>query len=117
MYSRYSFPRGEGVKLPENYSGCAFSRGAPPPAPPHDPPPLKRPEPPLPLPVPMPPKEELPPSPPPAELPQKPPLAMLPALTGALDFDQLLILGLILLLLHSGEDREIVLWLILLLFC
>lgn len=39
------------------------------------------------------------------------------SLLNTLDFDQLLLLGLILLLSHTGEGSDIILWLGLLLFC
>lgn len=122
MYSRYyGSSKGE-VRLPENYSGCAFPRDAvqkPSAAPPHyDPPPIKKP-----LTDPPPAASESPEDPSETqaepcakEIPTPPARPSLSVPLG-MDFDQLLILGLILLLLHGGEDSEIVLWLVLLLFC
>lgn len=126
MYSRYYPNRKDGVRLPENYSGCAFPKerseeeSAPvrstrePPLtkkPPEDAPTL----PPLPLPpAPLPPA---PLPPPPEDPPSTPADGLLSRLTHLLDFDQLLILGLILLLLQSDADAQTVLWLLLLLFC
>ena len=128
MYSRYDAIRPEKkLHIPEHYSGCAFSAGAPTDAPPHA----------LGVARPTPPQESerasppmlssTPPdkkSPPPQEEPTTPceptathaPAPFVP-FAGGLDFDQLLILGLILLLSHSGKDSDIVLWLGLLLFC
>lgn len=40
-----------------------------------------------------------------------------PAFPGGMSFDELLIIGLILLLSHSEQDSDIILWLALLLFC
>lgn len=123
MYSRYYSNRKEEVRLPENYSGCAFPRehgvteGIPAPIL-RDPPPTKKPpeEPPhepapppaLPLPVPV---HEDP------ALPAPNSEGLLSRLSNLLEFDQMLILGLILLLLQSGENTETVFWLVLLLFC
>ena len=122
MYSRYSKATEGEIRLPENYSGCAFSRAPSPPpvAPPHRDPPLTK------KPTELPPA--LPPPPPaieeateePTALPLSPthrPEGLLARVTAAFDPDQLLILGLILLLLQSGEETETVLWLVLLLFC
>lgn len=125
MYSRYyGSSKGE-VHLPENYSGCAFPRDAvgkspaAPPVPPHyDPPPTKKP-----LTDPPSAASESPADPPEtqaepyAKEPSTPPAPPSLSVPLGMDFDQLLILGLILLLLHGGEDSEIVLWLVLLLFC
>ncbi len=143
MYSRYYGNRQGDLRLPENYSGCAFPREAtekerthtsPPPSFLHDPPLTKKPpaDPP-PLILPSVPEEDPPtsendackeaPSPAPSSAPPLPAPTDAPAhgllshLSKGLDFDQLLIMGLILLLLHSGEDSEMVLWLVLLLFC
>ena len=129
MYSRYYGKQGEKVRLPENYSGCAFSKdnatdGArtphPPPPLPHDPSPLKMPPPDPPAPPPPPlykDAEALATDSPPSSPPPLPPSGgLLPKLNvSGTELDTLLILGLILLLLHNGEDTEIVLWLLLLL--
>ena len=120
MYSRYSTPRREALHIPENYSGCAFSKASPPPTMPipHDPPPVVK----APLPSPTCDLEEKkapapPPPPPPPALPKGEREGILSWIKDGEEFDRFLILGLIALLLHSGEDKEIVLWLSLLLFC
>lgn len=145
MYSRYSNQREKPIRVPEHYSGCAFSDIRPtdsslkvhsidkqePTAPP--PPPVCK----IPIPAePSPPSEVMT-----AEKGQETyavantnhtakqakalpaihnPFASLGkglSLADGLDFDQLLILGLILLLSHSGQDTEIIWWLGLLLLC
>jgi hypothetical protein len=117
MYSRYSTPSSrEALRVPENYSGCAFSKASAAPTPPVPPPVVKAP---LPIPVPTTKEEQTPALPPPP--PPTPPKAeregILSWIKDGEEFDRFLILGLIALLLHSGEDKEIVLWLSLLLFC
>ena len=104
MYSRYP------DRLPEHYSGCAFRQGR------EDRPPISVPfsEAPPPPPSPCP-----PPSPP---QPQEKPSCdlfggVLPALPGGLESDELLLIGLILLLARSGEGSDVLPWLALLLFC
>lgn len=104
MYSRYP------DRLPEHYSGCAFRQGR------EDRPPISVPfsEAPPPPPSPCP-----PPSPP---KPQEKPSCdlfggVLPALPGGLESDELLLIGLILLLARSGEGSDVLPWLALLLFC
>ncbi|MBQ9773809.1 MAG: hypothetical protein IJW30_04010 [Clostridia bacterium] len=121
MYSRYPH-RHEAVRLPEHYSGCAFSAPQKPyggerqleiakPTPPVLPPDPK----PEPEPEPCPPPIEPPPFPVPCEE-KKPPSPPLPLpFANGLDFDQLLLLGLILLLWGNESDRDVVLWLGLLL--
>lgn len=129
MYSRYSSGRGEKpLHVPEHYSGCAFPKVLQ-----KDPSPravdIARPTP-LPPPSlpPDPPQsdaecdEPISPPPPPSEAEPKqekdiPASAHPLPFVNGLDFDQLLILGLILLLSHQGTDPDIVLWLGLLLFC
>lgn len=96
MYSRYP------DRLPEHYSGCAFRQGR------EDRPPIS---------VPF---SEAPPPPPPK--PQEKPSCdlfggVLPALPGGLESDELLLIGLILLLARSGEGSDVLPWLALLLFC
>ena len=122
MYSRYSTPRHEALRVPENYSGCAFTKASPPSSVPHphDPPPVVKA--PLPIPshacevaeAPAPPSS---PVPPPHMMPKAEREGILSWIKDGEEFDRFLILGLIALLLHSGEDKEIVLWLSLLLFC
>lgn len=98
MYSRYP------DRLPEHYSGCAFRQGR------EDRPPIS---------VPF---SEAPPPPPPPPKPQEKPSCdlfggVLPALPGGLESDELLLIGLILLLARSGEGSDVLPWLALLLFC
>lgn len=113
MYSRYSDRRDTPIRVPENYGGSAFAKSADgeaaryievaKPTPPEWTPP--------PAPPPRVPPETQEPCPPP--LPQKPRADALSA--GGLDFDQLLILGLILLLWGNERDGDVILWLALLL--
>ncbi len=142
MYSRYhNSPSGK-IQLPENYSGCAFSersaerpvprplssteraseRPAPRPLPSGDthrveiatptaPPPPAASAAPLPPPLPTPPLPD--PAPPPAQKP----LVGAPTLLQGLGFEELLLLGLIVLLASGEQHSDIVLWLVLLLFC
>lgn len=105
MYSRYP------DRLPEHYSGCAFRQGR------EDRPPISVPFSEAPPPPP-------PPPPPPVPLPkpkEKPSCDLfggaLPVLPGGLEGDELLLVGLILLLARSGEGADILPWLALLLFC
>lgn len=93
MYSRYP------DRLPEHYSGCAFRQGR------EDRPPIS---------VPF---SEAPP-PKPQEKPSCDLFGgVLPALPGGLESDELLLIGLILLLARSGEGSDVLPWLALLLFC
>lgn len=139
MYSRKSGRASLPPRMPEHYNGWAFQ----PPAPPKDRPPKfeendgKRP-----APMPMPPKQEihesyprplpfLPPPPipkPPREENSLPPPPLPPSfehLLGKsgflrsmnLDFEELLLIGLIVLLGSTGEDGELPLLLALLLLC
>ncbi|MBQ8311474.1 MAG: hypothetical protein IJX80_10730 [Clostridia bacterium] len=150
MYSRYSNRPEKPIRIPEHYSGCAFSEYRTEDAPTRtlgvakpSPPPQEPPSPTI-LVVPT--------EPPPSvsqepqahrkedeecllphaskEAPSKPKEEARPAMKSllggfgkgltfskGLDFDQLLILGLILLLSHSEQDSEIVWWLGLLLLC
>lgn len=110
MYSRYP------DRLPEHYSGCAFRQGR------EDRPPISVPfsEMPSAPPPPPPPPPSCPPPPPPK--PQEKTSydlfgGVLPALPGGLEGDELLLVGLILLLARSGEGADILPWLALLLFC
>ena len=118
MYSRYDNRTAERLRIPENYSGCAFPKENKAPAPPHyvevaKPTPYED--------APRPPNEKvIPEDPTVKETVVKNEKAPPPADSGSLfsnglDFEQLLILGLILLLSHNGEDPDIVLWLGLLL--
>lgn len=135
MYSRYQNRSDQPIQIPEHYGGSAF---APPPS--HREPPIK----PHPHPVdaarPSPPPKKTPPLPPPAPLsPSTPPSDRVPenadilppspqkgfseVLGGAFPFshgigsEELLLLGLILLVAQSGKDPDVILWLALLLFC
>lgn len=108
MYSRYP------DRLPEHYSGCAFRQGR------EDRPPISVPFSETPPPPPPPPPSLCPPPPPPK--PQEKPSCdlfggVLPALPGGLESDELLLIGLILLLARSGEGSDVLPWLALLLFC
>ncbi len=103
MYSRYP------DRLPEHYSGCAFRQGR------EDRPPIS-----VPFSETLPPPQ--PPSPCPPPKPQEKPSCdlfggVLPALPGGLESDELLLIGLILLLARSGEGSDVLPWLALLLFC
>ncbi len=131
MYSRFS-GKNENVRLPEHYGGCAFSPQQAPPPPRQAHPSIGKPTPP-PTPPPPPPSEE------PRETPRKESIPdeipnkekhspALPALrlgnlgvsfpfSHGIGFEELLILGLILLLSQNGEERDVVLILALLLFC
>ena len=125
MYSRFSDASGRSIRVPEHYSGVAFSERPPrppeplpkkrlpevaTPSPPKEPPQAKEPPPP---PVP----HLLPPPPPPREPSQKPPFGLSVPFLRGIGFEELLLLGLILLLAQSEEDPSTVLWLALLLFC
>ena len=133
MYSKKSGRASVPPRMPAHYNGWAFQ----PPEPPKDRPPKlegapeKRPEPPVsgkqelhqsyPRPLPF-----LPP--PPISEPPKGEKPLLPSLehlfgnggllhSGGLDFEELLLIGLIVLLSSSGEDNELPLLLALLLLC
>lgn len=109
MYSRYP-DRGERpIRLPEHYSGCAFRQDG------EKPPPIS---------AQFSESVALPPPPPPPgkHALQKDPLrnlfgGVLPDLPGGMRGDELLLVGLILLLARSEEGSDIALWLALLLFC
>ena len=145
MYSRANNRSDQPIRIPEHYSGCAFSGAKSDGSPkkeehftPHRYPEAAKPTPPkptkedhstldspqkikfaapLPVPVPIPPSKE------------KPPIAPQPfqGLFGSvgtafpfshgLGFDEILIIGLILLLGRTSQDSDVVLWLALLLFC
>ena len=105
MYSRFPKPSDRPIRLPEHYSGCAFSDAEPIP---HAPPPQ---------PSPCPPKEQ-----------EDSPSGMKGEITsifgrslnlfsGGLQFEELLLIGLILLLARSEQESDVILWLALLLFC
>lgn len=138
MYSRFPGRTDRPIRLPENYSGCAFSSAPPqvpsPPEAPSEHPPMQGPFTSMPPPEAPPkgamPKEEdmIPPgpmvSPPPDRRPPEIPDTLrslfggkFPAFPGGMDFDELLLLGLIILLSHTEQQSDIVLWLALLLFC
>ena len=114
MYSRFPRPSERPVRLPEHYSGCAFA--APQPAP-EAPPQPRVPD------RPAPPGPEARTDAGPA-CPAPPPLSLSllagkdgKPRPGGLGFDELLLLGLILLLAHTGQSSDVILWLALLLFC
>ena len=135
MYSRYEARRESPIRLPENYSGTAFSgRPSPDSADTHRVE-IAKPSP-LGAVYPSPPPHKEPPKPLlPAELPvpahndghkeSPPPVSHAPALPlhvgvpflHGIGFEELLILGLILLLSHTDEQSDVILWLALLLFC
>lgn len=144
MYSRASNRSQEPIQIPEHYSGCAFSTaGAAKPLPQKEPPsaPVRYPEATKPTPIkipkedPPPMEEQKKPSPPPLPIPLPPPKSHsaphtpqpIQGLLGAvgsafpfshgLGFEELLLLGLILLLGRTSQDSDVVLWLALLLFC
>lgn len=121
MYSRYPDRPGRPLRLPEHYSGCAFRQEP------------ERSEP-APISVPFAETPAQPPPPHPSALPAPPapqkqpghtPPApacelfggVLPTLPGGAAGDELLLIGLILLLAHSGEGTDVLPWLALLLFC
>ena len=123
MYSRSQNRSEAAIRIPEHYSGCAFSK-APPPEKPREEPPRPRPiEPTRPSPPPKAPPPLLPPPSPTHKEP--PPLAESPLgglgkafpFSHGVGFEELLLLGLILLLGQSGSDPDMILWLALLLFC
>ena len=130
MYSRFQNRPEHEIRIPEHYSGCAFS--------PTPPPEKHREDPPRPRPLeptrPSPPPKSPPPAllPPPREpnsekSPVSPAVAVSQGLFGSLGkafpfshglgFEELLLLGLILILGQSGSDPDMILWLALLLFC
>lgn len=118
MYSRFSRNGDRAIRIPEHYSGCAFSEIAA-----SAPPPREEPLPPPSAPAhtaeshgekQAPPKE--------ADRPALLPLSLsignhLPFLGGSLGSEELLLIGLILLLARSEQDNDLILWLVLLLFC
>ena len=123
MYSRYQpSARTEPFRLPENYGGCAFSEQRRPTPP--EPPDGGRLEIATPTPA-VPPPPEAPLRAP--EVPRKDAAPLTPALLAplghafpfshGLGFEELLILGLILLLARTDEPGDTLLWLVLLLFC
>ena len=145
MYSRYHNPSGKTVQIPDNYSGCAFAEpkvhvvSEKSPAhrehftPPTDVRRVEVAKPTLPDPAPTlmpisqtPPQKESKPKEAPANQSQPPTLPAsglfgnlgkhLP-LSQGLGFEELLLLGLILLLSQTEQSSDIVLWLALLLFC
>ena len=139
MYSRFQNRPDPDIRIPEHYSGCAFSKPSPsaPKKPDENVSPVKtRPHPVTPT-KPSPPPHK---SPPPALLlppheeqeentskTQSPPVSLMEKpferlgkafpFSHGIGFDELLLLGLILLLSQSGKDEDTVLWLALLLFC
>ena len=111
MYSRYPGREEPPLRLPEHYSGCAFRRDGEnrPPIPTTFEEPDRGPD-------------RQPPPPQTCAPPQHDPLrnlfgGVLPDLPVGMHGDELLLVGLILLLARSEEGADIALWLALLLFC
>lgn len=147
MYSRFPPERREKIRLPEHYSGCAFSPDSPypPPAPedrekkePHGRVSVDsnsdartesrkedRENPPKELPKESPLEEGTQAESTPLPITESPKKATGLSLFGnhglsipiGLSFDELLLIGLILLLARSETESDIILWLVLLLFC
>lgn len=144
MYSRYHPTPKKPIVLPKGYSGCAFSESKSEKATslPNDSPRVEigKPTPSVvqsTIPAPKPHGENSPPLPPPPSDPPAtshaehtpPALQEIPILGKLMDpqksfpfghglgFEELLLLGLILLLSHTEENSDVVLWLALLLFC
>ncbi len=131
MYSRYHDRNGAPLRVPEHYSGYAFSKGANPnveqpprrmdiakPTPPPVPPQSTMPPPPRPA---LPPPHEAPLHEQPPHLPTPAPtaplqLAGIPLFSHGIGFEELLLLGLIVLLWGTEGGSDMVLWLVLLLF-
>ena len=104
MYSRFPRSSDQPIRLPDHYSGCAFSETDTPHA------------------------DPTPPHPQPChEPPTQPPCIKgeitsifgksLNLFSGGLQFEELLLIGLIILLAHSEQESDVILWLALLLFC
>lgn len=108
MYSRFPRRSEHPLQIPEHYSGCAFSESEPIISPQPEPPPPEQHD--------DSPKEAPPPKPPRSELPSLFGNS-LSFLGGGLNFEELLLIGLILLLSRSEQDSDVILWLALLLFC
>ena len=112
MYSRPHKSPEPPIHLPENYSGCAFSPMAD-----------DKIQSPAPPPVPIPEKV----SPPPEKDLPKPHDSIKKEVTSlfagpislfdSLHFEELLLIGLIILLARSDQGSDVILWLALLLFC
>jgi hypothetical protein len=106
MYSRYPKSSQSPIHIPEHYNGCAFSDTSIPETPSS-------------------PTKEAPPSPTPLEINTQKSFSSLfnpfggsfGLLRGGLGFEELLLIGLILLLSHSEQENDTILWLALLLFC
>ena len=102
MYSRFPRHSDQPIRLPEHYSGCAFSEAEPaPPPPPPAPPPSERRDAPSAL------NEEV------ASVFGK----SLHLFSESIQFEELLLIGLIILLARSEQESDVILWLALLLFC
>lgn len=112
MYSRPHRPSEQPIHLPENYSGCAFSPSV-------DeriqaPPPISKP-----VAEDTPTRQEKEPLPPQGSIKNdvaslfSGPLSML----GGIRFEELLLIGLIILLARTEQGSDVILWLALLLFC
>lgn len=119
MYSRFPRNGDRTIRIPEHYSGCAFSETSaesmiPQKEEPTPPPPTTEPT----APPPPPEEDKKDQDSQPTSLPLALPLGgNLPLLGGGLGFEELLLIGLILLLSRSEQDNDLVLWLVLLLFC
>lgn len=133
MYSRFQNRPEESLRIPEHYSGCAFSPASPASERPPEEPTRKR----------IYPMEAARPSPPPKNSPPPPPALLLPPqeeptekkppsppaqpilgtlghafpFSHGIGFEELLLLGLILLLAQNENSQDTLLWLALLLFC
>ena len=108
MYSRFPRNSERPIRLPDHYSGCAFSETDEVTSPPPSPPPVTN--------TPSPPKEE------PSKNCAKGEILPifgkpLHLFSGGLQFEELLLIGLIILLAHTEQDSDVILWLALLLFC
>lgn len=108
MYSRFPKNSDRPIRLPEHYSGCAFTE-------------CEEKETPPPLPISQEPPHEDKKTP--MEAPRLP-LGVasiftraLPFSSGGLNFEELLLIGLIILLARTEQESDVILWLALLLFC
>ncbi len=110
MYSRYPNRTPRPSKLPENYSGNAFRKEPPPetvdrPCPPDPPPP------PPPMMALLPKPDRKPPH------PERPPHGQVGSLLENIQFEEALLIGLILLLAGSDQSSDLTMMLALLLLC
>ena len=110
MYSRFPRHSDRPIRLPDHYSGCAFSEADEPPSPPPTPPAETE------HPSPCQHQEEC------TQQSAKGEIASvfgktLNHFSGGLQFEELLLIGLIILLAHTEQESDVILWLALLLFC